>query len=71
MRKQTAMQELIEYLEKYKEVIGVTAVMTIDKATKLLELERKQIEDAYIIPNSNIRNKEAAEKYYNATFSTQ
>ena len=39
------MQELIEYLEKYKEVIGMTAVMIIDKAKSLLPAERKMVED--------------------------
>jgi len=43
----TAMQELIEYLEKYKDVIGGTSVMIIDKAKSLLQKEREQIEDAY------------------------
>lgn len=42
----TPMQELIEYLEKYKEVIGMTAVMIIDKAKSLLPAERKMVEDA-------------------------
>jgi hypothetical protein len=42
----TAMQELIEYLEKYKDVIGGTSVMIIDKSKALLQKEREQIENA-------------------------
>lgn len=46
---QTAMQELIEYVEKYIEVFGMTAVMLRDKAKSLLEKEKKQVIDAYLV----------------------
>lgn len=46
-KKMTAMEELIEYVEKYMEVLGMPAVMIKDKATNLLPKEREQIEEAF------------------------
>jgi len=70
MSNKTAMQELIEYLEKYKEVIGMTAVMTIDKAKSLLEMEKNQIilamEQGY--RDCNSMNDFNPQHYYNETF---
>jgi len=84
MSNKTAMQELIEYLEKYKEVIGMTAVMTIDKAKSLLKQEKDQIHTAFnegrISFSSEIGGDEFnddeddtpsfinAENYYNETY---
>ncbi len=49
--------------------IILTAVETvIKKATELLPLERRVIEDAFVIPGSNIRDSKAAEKYFEETF---
>lgn len=39
MEQQTAMQEMLEYLEKYKSVAGITAVMPIEKCKSLLKRE--------------------------------
>lgn len=43
----TAMQELIEYVTKYEELIGATATMVKDKATNLLEKEKEQMVKEY------------------------
>lgn len=43
----TAMEELIDYVIGYMEVLGMPAMMIKDKATNLLPKEREQIEEAY------------------------
>lgn len=78
----TALMELIEYLEKYKDVIGGTSVMIIDKCKALLPKERQDIEDAYNQGDedgyhftgsvsdyeSAGRGKQAAANYFTQTF---
>ena len=65
----TAMQELIEYLEKYKDVIGGTSVMIIDKAKALLKKEREQIEKAFDYWDNPTGMK--PEKMYGSDYFTQ
>jgi len=72
-KKQTAMQQLIAHLKKYEEVLGVTATMTIDKATELLSVEKSNIVEAWQSGNRHPfyeSDKELGEDYYNQTFSS-
>ncbi len=65
----TAMMELIEDFKAIqKDGYNITPEAAIQLATELLEKEKTQIVDAYVIPHSNIRDKERAEKYYNETY---
>lgn len=66
----TAMQELIEYLEKYKDVIGGTSVMIIDKGKALLQKEREQITLAYYEGFSNAINDDSTSpsQYFTQTY---
>ena len=48
MKNNTAMEELIEYVTKYEEVLGVTAKIVKDKATELLEKEKRIIVEAFM-----------------------
>ena len=67
MAQKTAMQELIEYLDPIHSAIK-------DKAIKLLEMEKKQIEIAFSdgqkIPiNSQTLPMYSREEYYNDTYN--
>ncbi len=65
----TAMMELIEWYEEIsKDNVYTNRRAVLRKIKALLEKEKTQIVDAYVIPYSNIRNKEMAEKYYNETY---
>lgn len=44
---QTALQELIKHLERYEEVLGVTATFVKGKAQSLLPKERQDIIDGF------------------------
>ena len=74
----TPLMELIEYFKKYEEVLGVTAKMTIEKATELLEKDRDVIEKAYaagLCQNSfsgvSTAAKKMASDYYTKTFTNE
>lgn len=72
----TALQELIEWMrEQDSKRILLTDFAIIDKATELLEKERKQIEDAYkqgvvdeYLDTIDLRTIIEAEEYYNETY---
>lgn len=63
MKKQTALQQLIEQLEEqYKSTPVFGIQYAIRKATELLETEREQIEDAYT-DGVDFRNEMEVESY--------
>lgn len=74
MKNNTAMEELIEYVTKYEEVLGVTAKIVKDKATELLEKEKRIIVEAratapFIALSTDKKAYiEEAEQYFTNTF---
>jgi hypothetical protein len=63
----TAMQELIEYLEKDYYINELT---NFDKdKIKFLEKEKEQIINAYDMGKTTIKFVEGAEDYYNQTYN--
>ena len=71
MKRQTALQQFIEW---GNQMIGDHPTKTlsfyeaIDKAEELLELEKKQITDAWMDGMEGILHEIAAEQYYNKTY---
>lgn len=68
-KQQTALQELIEWASTELKLEGYEHYKIINKATSLLPREREQIIQSYVIPGSNIRNREAAEQYFEQHYS--
>jgi chorismate-pyruvate lyase len=76
MAQQTAMQELIEWMEKDLENGKKTIGNILEKSNKLLEKEKEQIinahTNAYLIGEDNISVEDAnkaSEQYYNQTYN--
>lgn len=69
----TAMQQLIEWVDKDLKLLGYEHQQIIDKATELLEVEKQQIRWAF--NNGALENGpwnieyENAQKYYQKTFN--
>ena len=73
MKNNTAMEELIEYVTKYEEVLGVTAKIVKEKATALLEKEKRIIVEAratapVLFGFDDGYCKKEAEQYFTKTF---
>lgn len=68
----TAMQELIEYLDKYNEVFGMIGLSIRDRASILLEKEQEQIKNGYkaaiTINLSKESQEDEAYDYFTQTF---
>lgn len=62
----TAMQELIEYLDKYAEITGVVGSLIKEKATELKDKEVENIITAY--DQSKVRTFANGVQYYNDNF---
>jgi hypothetical protein len=82
--KQTAIQEMIKKLEEKRDMwksdgklsdrqIRGTYVIAILIAKELLEMEKQQIIDAYVVANGELieHSIPRAEQYYNETFKNQ
>ena len=63
--KQTAIQELMEWMIEESQVIPVDAEDTYNKAKELLAKEKEQIMDAYM---DSYGNTTEPEDYYNQTY---
>jgi predicted hotdog family 3-hydroxylacyl-ACP dehydratase len=74
MENKTALQQFIEWgdkmmLEHPLKVLSFAEA--IDKAAELLEVEKEQITDAYIMGSYDVAAKEfRPEQYYNETYAT-
>jgi hypothetical protein len=67
--KQTAMQQLMDWMNKESEVIPVWIGDVYDKAEELLQLEKEQIKDAFLLSDTANGSNEDAEQYYNETYN--
>ena len=63
----TALQELVEYLDKYQEVTGVVGQLIKEKALSLKVKEKEDIVTAY--DQSKVRTFIDGEHYFNSTFN--
>lgn len=68
MAQQTAMQQLIKWMEERSRVIPFDQGDCYDKAIELLQIEKEQIMKAFLEGKVN-HSKDWADQYYNKTYN--
>jgi hypothetical protein len=66
----TAMQEMLEFVHDEVQLFGSARQILINKIKEMIEKEKEQIMDAFILGELQQGFEDEAEHYYNETFKS-